>query len=101
MAQIIFLNERSHPTGDLHPAIAGQALTDLIDLILRIKAILPQLSLITAEPLPTLQLGSRYSVAIWLNEPGVSRDRARFLLGLGQRAPFRIAKVEFGDPDPG
>jgi hypothetical protein len=101
MAQLIFLNERSHPTGDLHPAVAGQLLSDLTDVLLRIKGILPQVSLISAEPLPTMQVGNAYSVAIWLNENGLARERARFLLSLGQQAPFRVVRDMHGDPDPG
>lgn len=101
MAQLVFLNERSHPTGDLNAAVAGQLLTSLTDVLLRIKNILPRISLISAEPLPTMQVGDGYSVAIWLNERGVSRERARFLLTLGQYAPFRVVRDQHGEADPG
>src|SRR6266849_4263261 len=101
MAQLIFLNERSHPVGNVHPEVAGRMLSALIDVMLGVKKLLPRASLITAEPLPSLQLGDNYSVANWLNGPGITRERGRFLLSLGQQAPFRIAKDLFGDPDPG
>jgi hypothetical protein len=38
---------------------------------------------------------------MWLNAPGVNRERVRFLLGLSQRAPFRVVREHYGDPDPG
>jgi hypothetical protein len=101
MAQIIFLNERSHPCGDLHPAKAKEELANLIAVLVRIKKVLPSASLISAKPLPTLRLGNFYSVAIWPNEGGVAREQVRFLLGLGQRAPFRIVREMLGDADPG
>jgi hypothetical protein len=101
MPHLIFLNERSHPTGDIHPALAIQLLTDLVNVLLQIKKIVPQMALITSEPLSTLSIGQNYSVSLWLNEASVDRERARFLLSLGQQAPFRIAKDLFGDPDPG
>ena len=101
MAQLIFLNELSHPTGEVHHAVARQAISDLVDVLLRITVLLPRASLITAEPLATLAIGNSYSVSIWLNDSGVRREQARFLLGLGQRAPFRVVEEIFGDGDPG
>jgi hypothetical protein len=101
MAQIIFLNERSHPVGNLHPEIAAQILLSLVEVLLSVKVILPRAALITAEPMATLRLGDNYSIATWLNDRGINRERARFLLSLGQQAPFRIAKDLFGDADPG
>ena len=101
MAQLIFLNERSHPAANLHRQVADQSLTQLVDVMLRIKRILPQASLISSEPLPTLQLGDNYSVALWLNGSGANRERGRFLLGLSQQAPFRAVREQHGDPDPG
>jgi len=101
MAQLIFLNERSHPPDDMHPEVAGQSLADLVDVLLRIKAVLPQLALISAEPLATLRLGKDYSVASWLNRQGKNRERTRFLLSLAQQAPFQVVRELFGDPDPG
>jgi hypothetical protein len=101
MAQLIFLNECSHVRGNVHPAVARQVLDGLINVLLRIKGILPQVSLISSESLPTLRVGEAYSVGIWLNEGGVARERARFLLGLGQQAPFSAVRERHGDPDPG
>jgi hypothetical protein len=101
MAQIIFLNEISHPKGAIHRAAVREELSHLVEVLVRIKKILPSASLISAQPLPTLQLGDSYSVGIWLNEGGLAREQGRFLLGLAQRAPFRVAKEIFGDPDPG
>jgi hypothetical protein len=101
MAQLMFLNECSHLTGDVHPEIAAQAMSDLIEAILGIKRILPRASLVTSEPLPSLRLGNSYSVAIWLNQAGIARERVRFLLSLGQQAPFRVVRTILGDRDPG
>jgi hypothetical protein len=69
--------------------------------LVSIRAILPNATLLCAEPLATLQLGDSYSVAQCLNERGIVRERARLLLSMGGRAPFRIAQDLFGDPDPG
>ena len=101
MAQLVFLNELSHPADNLHSAVAADALVDLLEVMLQIRAILPRVALITAVHLPALQLGKSYSVAMWLNDHIVNRDRARFLLSLMQYAPFRVAQELFGDPDPG
>jgi len=101
MAQLIFLNERSHPPGDTHPAVGQRLLGGLAEVLVAVKKIVPRASLICAEPLPTMQLGNGCSISRCLNEPGRIREQARFLLSLGGQAPFRVAKDLAGDPDPG
>lgn len=101
MGQLIFLNERSHLAAETHRATANELLCGLVEVLIRVRQILPKAVLISSEPLPTLQLGHEYSVAHCLNGAGVIRERARLLLQMGGRAPFRVAQDLFGDPDPG
>lgn len=101
MAQLIFLNELSHPERDSHPAVGQRLACKLADVLVSVRKALPKAALISSEPLATLLIGKDYPLSRCLNEPGPVRDRVRLLLGLGSRAPFRVAQDLFGDPDPG
>lgn len=102
MSQIVFLNERSHPCGaSLHPAVCAEIVARFLAVMRAAKGPMPRLSLVTAEPLPDIRLSDGHSIREWINAPNTNKELARFLLSLGQMAPFRAARDAFGDPDPG
>jgi hypothetical protein len=101
MAQLVFLNELSQDIGDVHPTIAAESLVRFVDVLLCIKRRLPKVALLSSEPIATMLIGSQFSIPLWLNESGASRERARILLSFANIAPFSLASEKFGDPDPG
>lgn len=101
MAQLIFLNELSHPRADSHPSEGQRLVCQLADVLVSVRKALPNSALISSEPLAALPIGKDYPLSRCLNEAGIVRERVRVLLGLGGRAPFKWAQELFGDPDPG
>lgn len=87
----LFLNEHScDKTADRHRAAA--AMNALATALTRVRRMSPDTALICTEELsfPHWTIGENYSAVQWMNENGANRERARLLMGLQQRAPFRI-----------
>jgi hypothetical protein len=98
MARIVFLNEKSRLSGNINLFDAGKTFDSFVDLMVELRKLVPRLSLISEDSLPSLALGNSYSVSRWLND--TARERRQFLLSLSSMAPFRSARDLFGDPDP-
>lgn len=99
MPQIVFLNERSRPIGQIEHVHARGTVDRLIDVLLRLRRLLPAVSVIADERILRLQVGDGYSIPQWMNE--VARERRQFLLSLANFAPFAIVRDLVGDRDPG
>ena len=88
---LLFLNELSClQTTEKHRAAA--AMTDLTRALTLVRKSSPDAALVCAEALsfPHWMIGENYSAVQWMNENGANRERGRLLMGLQQRAPFRI-----------
>ena len=101
MAQLIFLNERSYGSEASDIFSVQVALSSFVDALLEIKKVLPNMALLSSEPITTLRFENGYSIASWFNGGSLQREKARFLLTLANHAPFSVAKRLEEDPDPG
>lgn len=99
MPQIAFLNERSHPTGEIRRDIAVGLIDKFLDLVIQLRKVLPRVSLIAEMPILLFPIGDSYSVGQWLNE--AERERRRLMIAIANVAPFQRARDLYGDADPG
>lgn len=87
----LFLNELTCD-GTTDRRRASEAMTELATALAQVRKMSPDATLTCTEDssFPYWMIGESYSAVQWMNENATNRERGRLLMGLQQRAPFRI-----------